>query len=148
VKLECREVQERLSAWLDLELPPETHDLIAAHLEGCRGCQRELAQLRAVEGALDELAVAAPDRLADKVLARLKERRVRPGRRAGWQSLALAASLVLGILLGGGMARNFYPQTPENGTAEVASLQDFHDFPQGSLGTILASYQPDEGSGS
>jgi predicted anti-sigma-YlaC factor YlaD len=148
VKLECREVRERLSTWLDLELPPETHDLIAAHLEGCSGCRRALAQLRAVEGALDELEVAPPARLADKVLARLQERQVRAARRHGWQSLALAASLVLGILLGGGMARNFYPQTPVNGTAETASLQDFHDFPQGSLGTILASYQPDEGSGS
>ena len=146
--MECREVRERLSAWLDRELPPEEHDLVAAHLEGCTGCRRELAQLRALEGALGKLAVEAPSQVAERVLARLQERRVPRGRRSGWQSMALAASLVLGILLGGGMARNFYPQTPENGVAEVASLEDFHDFPQGSLGTILASYQPEEGNGS
>jgi anti-sigma factor RsiW len=148
VKMACGEVQERLSAWLDLELPPEEHDLIAAHLEGCAGCQRELAQLRALEAALGKLARPAPSQVAAKVLARLKERQAQRGRRPGWQSLALAASLVLGIVLGGGMARNFYPQNPENGAGEVASLQDFLDFPQGSLGTILASYQPEEGNGS
>jgi anti-sigma factor RsiW len=148
VKTECGEVRERLSAWLDRELPPEEHDVIAAHLEGCTGCQRELAQLRALEGALGRLAVEPPSQVAEKVLARLQERQEQRARRPGWQSLALAASLVLGIVLGGGMARNFYPQNPENGAGEVASLQDFHDFPQGSLGTILASYQPEEGNGS
>ena len=62
-------------------------------------------------------------------------------------AVAMAASLVLGMVLGGSVARDFYPLAPENGVAEVATLQDFDDFPQGSLGTILASYQPEEGNG-
>ena len=147
MKMECREVRENLSTWLDRELPPEEHDALAAHLEGCGGCRRELAQLRALEAALGNLSAPAPTQVAEKVLARLRARGQR-GRRSGWQSLALAASLVLGIILGGGLARDFYPVTSETAVAEVASLQDFHDFPQGSLGTILASYQPEEGNGS
>jgi len=146
----CLEVRERLSTWLDRELPPEEHDAIAAHLEGCTGCRRELAQLRALEAALGELSAPAPSQVAEKVLARLQAPRGRRGR-PGWQSLALAASLVLGIILVGGLARDFYPLTPDNadnGGGEVASFQDFHDFPQGSLGTILASYQSEEGNGS
>jgi hypothetical protein len=35
---------------------------------------------------------------------------------------------------------------PDSG-AEVASLEVFHDFPQGSLGAVVASYQPEEGNG-
>ena len=144
----CQEVRERLSAWLDRELPPQEHDGIAAHLEGCAVCRRELAQLRALEAALGKLAAPVPSRVAEKVVARLKERQEARGRRPGWQSLALAASLVLGVILGGSVARDFYPLAPANGSAEVAALQDFHDFPQGSLGTILASYHPEEGNGS
>ena len=148
MKMACQEVGECLSAWLDRELPPEEHDGIAAHLEGCAGCRRELAQLRSLEAALGKLAAPVPSRVAEKVMARLQERQGVGGRRPWWQSVALAASLVLGIILGGSVARDFYPLSAENGTAEVAALQDFYDFPQGSLGTILASYQPDEGNGS
>jgi anti-sigma factor RsiW len=144
----CQEVGERLSAWLDRELPPAEHDGIAAHLEGCAGCRRELARLRALEAALGKLAAPVPPRVAEKVAARLKERQVARDRRPWWQSLALAASLVLGIYLGGTLARDFYPLSQENGFGtEVASLEAFHDFPQGSMGLILASYQEDEGNG-
>ena len=31
--------------------------------------------------------------------------------------------------------------------AEVASLEVFQDYPQGSLGPIVASYQPDDNNG-
>jgi anti-sigma factor RsiW len=146
VKMTCREVQERLSAWLDGELAPPQGELIAAHLLGCDGCRREVAQLRALDAALAELVAPVPPHLAEKVVARLQGQPDQ-GRRPWWQSLAMVASLVLGMVLGGSLARDFYPLTPQNGVAEVATLQDFHDFPQGSLGTILASYQPEEGNG-
>ena len=82
--------------------------------------------------------------LAEKVAAQVR----RPRRRSGWQSVALAACLVLGIALGGTMARTFYGgATPNEAGAEVASLEVFHDFPQGSLGAVVASYQPEEGNG-
>jgi len=141
----CLEVQDNLSAWLDGELAPEVRTQVARHLEGCAGCRRELAQLEALDQVLGTLTAPVPDRLPEKVRARL----IRPSRR--WlQRLALAASLVLGIYLGGSLARNFYsqPQAPNGFSTEVASLEAFHDFPQGSMGMILASYQEDEGNGS
>jgi hypothetical protein len=46
------------------------------------------------------------------------------------------------------MARTFYGgATPNEAGAEVASLEVFNDFPQGSLGAVVASYQPEEGNG-
>ena len=85
-----------------------------------------------------------PSGLAEKVAAQVR----RPRRRPGWQSAALAACLVLGIALGGTLARGFYgAAAPSETGAEVASLEDFHDFPQGSLGAVVASYQPEEGNG-
>ncbi len=141
--MKCPEVRDHLSAWLDGELTPEVGGLIDRHLESCVACSRELAQLEALDTALEALPLSAPPGLPEKVQARLK----RP-RRRWWQSMALAASLVLGIVLGGSLARDFYPAPQENpfGT-EVASLEAFHDFPQGSMGMILASYQEDEGNG-
>jgi anti-sigma factor RsiW len=144
--MKCQEVQELLSAWLDRELAEEVEAALAAHLEGCEACQREVLHLRALDAALGQLTAPVPPGLAEKVAAR-----VRPPRRLQWwQSVALAACLILGIALGGGMAKGFYtPATSATNTSgsETASLEVFHDFPQGSMGTVLASYQVDEGNG-
>jgi anti-sigma factor RsiW len=142
--LKCEEVQERLSAWLDGELPEEAMAAVEVHLAGCAFCRREVARFRALDEALGALPAPVPPHLAERVLA------VQPRpRRPWWQSLALAASLILGIVLGGTLARDFYPLSTENGTGgEVLAMEDFQDFPQGSLGTIVASYQADDGNGS
>jgi anti-sigma factor RsiW len=142
--MKCHEAQEHLSAWLDGELPEAIGAGLTAHLERCATCRREWLQLRALDAALENLAAPVPPGLAEKVAARVR----RPHRRPGWQSVALAACLILGIALGGGLARSFHvtAAATANGT-EAASLEVFHDFPQGSLGTVVASYQPQEGSG-
>lgn len=144
MSINCLEVQDHLSGWLDGELAPEVMALVERHLEGCTDCRRELARLEALEQALGSLPAPLPAGLPEKVQARLRK----PARR-WWQSLALAASLVLGIYLGGTLARDFYPQPQQASgfSTEVASLEAFHDFPQGSMGMILASYQDDEGNG-
>jgi anti-sigma factor RsiW len=142
--MKCHEAQEHLSAWLDGELPEAIGAALTAHLERCETCRREWLQLRALDAALDNLAAPVPPGLAEKVAARVR----RPHRRQGWQSAALAACLVLGIALGGSLARSFHVTAAATGNpTEVAGLEVFHDFPQGSLGTVVASYQPEEGNG-
>ena len=142
--MECQTVQEQLSAWLDDELSEATGALLMAHLERCEACRKEYLQLTALDAALGNLAAPVPMGLAEKVAIRVRQ----PRRRSGWQAAALAACLVLGIALGGTMARTFYGgATPDEAGAEVASLEVFHDFPQGSLGAVVASYQPEEGNG-
>jgi anti-sigma factor RsiW len=142
--MDCYSVQDKLSAWLDDELDEATATALSAHLEQCAACRRAWHQLRALNAALDRLAVPAPMGLAEKVAARLPRR----PRRQWWQSVALAACLVIGVALGSTLARSFHglTSTGDNNT-EVASLEVFHDFPQGSLGTVVASYQPPEGNG-
>ncbi len=139
--MECQEVQGQLSAWLDQELDDATGAMISAHLETCVACRRDWQRLQALDAALGSLAAPVPPDLAAKVAERLR----RPRRRQGWQSAALAACLILGIALGGTLGRSFHSPlaTTETGQ-EVANLEDFHDFPQGSLGAVVASYQPDE----
>jgi hypothetical protein len=142
--MECQVVQAQLSAWLDDELSEAAGAILTAHLERCEDCRREWRKLTALDAALGSLAAPVPLGLAEKVAALVR----RPRRRPGWQSAALAACLVLGIALGGTMARSFHgAATPNETGAEVASLEVFHDFPQGSLGAVVASYQPEEGNG-
>ncbi|MFZ5452497.1 MAG: anti-sigma factor family protein [Thermodesulfobacteriota bacterium] len=146
MKTACEQVRERFSAWLDGELTAAENRQVAAHLEVCQDCSRELAILQRLDEALGTLAAPLPSRLPERVLDRLQ-----PRRRYWWQSLAMAASLVLGIVLGGALARNFYPYSTTiatNGNGEVLALEEFHDFPQGSLGAVMVSYQVEEINGS
>jgi predicted anti-sigma-YlaC factor YlaD len=142
----CREVQEQLSPWLDGELTGEAQARVQEHLRACASCRRELARLETLDGALAQVSVPAPAGLAEKVLARIQP----PRRRRWWQTLALAASLVVGVALGGALVHDMYSlagAVDSTNSGEVAALADFHDFPQGSLGTVLASYQPDDANG-
>ncbi len=142
--MKCHEVREQLSTWLDGELAEEDGATLAEHLDGCEACQREWRRLRALEAALGNLTATVPPGLAEKVTARLQP----PRRWTWWRSVALAACLVIGIALGGIMAHGFYAPSVPNGTmAEGADLEVFHDFPQGSLGTVVVSYHPEEGNG-
>ncbi len=141
--MDCREVKDRLSPYLDGELPTELARQIAHHLAGCEVCQRELAALTRLDAALGRLQAPVPPALAEAVLTRLARRR-----RPWWRSLALAASLVLGIVLGGTLTRDFYPLGADRSQAgEVLALEAFQDFPRGSWGDLLVSYQADEGNG-
>ncbi len=142
--MECQEVRQQLSAWLDDELDAAAAAALMAHLDSCEACRREWRRLTALESALGHLVAPVPPGLAEKVLAQVRP----PRRRQGWQAVALAACLVLGIALGGSMTRIFYaPAASSHTEAEVASLEVFQDYPQGSLATVVASYQPDDGNG-
>lgn len=141
--MDCNVVRRQFSAMLDGELDGAIQAAVADHLKVCPACFQEWEQLAALDQAIESLFAPLPPGIPEAVVARIQ-----PRHRSGWQSLALAASLVLGISLGGTMAHKFYPFLTPNGTGtEVAALETFNDFPQGSLGTILASYQPEEGNG-
>lgn len=138
--MKCNEVQEYLSAWLDGEVPEGLRQGLADHLSGCPACQGELAALERLDAALAGLEVPVPQGLAAKVRRRL------PRPASSWrQSLALAVCLALGIFLGSSLAGTLYPGgAPVNGIAnEVASLEIFQDYPQGSLGGAF-SFQGEE----
>lgn len=136
MKTGCEQVRERLSARLDGELTGTEEREVSAHLKDCASCRRELALLARLDGFLGGLAAPAPERLAEKTLSRL-----RPRGRYWWQNLALAASLVAGITLGGALARDFYTSPRPGGNGEDLALEEFHDFPQGSLGAMMVSYE-------
>jgi anti-sigma factor RsiW len=129
--MDCRQIQEQLSAFLDRELGEELRFRIHRHLASCPACRAELAALERLEAALGELEAPAPRGVAAGVQRRL------PRPASAWrQSLALAACLVLGVFLGGSLTGTLYPgpRTVDSNGNEVASLEIFQDYPQGSLG--------------
>lgn len=63
--LECRELVELVTAYLDGALSPEAEQQVVEHLAGCDGCSAYLAQ---IETTVGQLAQLAPEPL-DKTMA-------------------------------------------------------------------------------
>jgi anti-sigma factor RsiW len=140
--MKCPKIQDHLSAYLDAEVPGEIRAKLEAHLKACAACRSELARLERLDLALAELPLPAAPDVAPRVLARVQ----RPAR-PWWRSLSMAASLVLGLVLGGALTGNLYPYAPRptNGNGDVLAFEEIlREFPQGSFVGTVISYQDDE----
>jgi putative zinc finger protein len=92
-------VRERMSAYIDRELPPSDRAGVESHLRECTECAREVDELRAVDELARGSDVAAPagyfDVLPGRLRARLSPRA--PARVPAW-ALALAAGLAVAVI--------------------------------------------------
>jgi len=141
----CSDIQERLSAYLDDELSPAVRDQVESHLEICDLCRAELRRQERLWDALTHLPEPGPVDVSAAVLARL------PRREAFWpRSLALAAAILLGVFLGSRMGLDLQAVlTSSDPAPRMAALEEvFDDHPQGSLGTVLVTYDMGNGNGS
>ena len=73
--MDCEEIRERLSAYMDDLLDGESRALVEAHLSSCKGCQQELVSLKALVRELGSLESVGPpkdflDRLNERIEAR------------------------------------------------------------------------------
>jgi hypothetical protein len=59
---ECKDIRERLSAFIDNELTPQERRLIEHHLHECPECAHEESSLRHVIDLLDEMPDESPSR--------------------------------------------------------------------------------------
>ena len=142
--MECRKIQEYFSAYLDGELAKAQADLVTRHLAICPGCRQEYQAWQWLWDSLLAEPVPAPTDLTAQVLARL------PGRpQPWWRHLALAASLLVGIFLGGkfgvDLHQNILPCQLEN---SQLTWEGFEATPANSLDAMLASHDLENGGGS
>jgi len=101
--MDCREMREQFSAYLDGELSEQEHALVSAHLERCSACRQELDALRQTVELMRKVPRAkAPPFLAERTVAKVEKEaaheymRPLPLRRyILWPSLAAAVALAL-----------------------------------------------------
>jgi hypothetical protein len=73
--MECSQIKDLLSEYMDRVLDKETADLVEKHLETCEDCREELASLRAISEELNSLeSVEAPADFLNKVHERIEQR--------------------------------------------------------------------------
>lgn len=108
--MNCDDVQDLLSAWIDGDVSEETDATISMHLRGCTPCAQEASALKEMHARLVRLAPSegSVDRLANHVLRAWKptEAAIQPAvpalqsesQRTHWQTVvAVALVLVVGI---------------------------------------------------
>ena len=109
--MEHEEVRALAGAWLDREADPLAAREIEAHLSGCAECRRAVDGARGFSAAIRAEAeyFEAPPALVAKLVAAsrpaqpVRPARPAPRRMAAWQPLALAASVLLAVVLAGGI---------------------------------------------
>ncbi|MEA3366900.1 MAG: zf-HC2 domain-containing protein, partial [Planctomycetota bacterium] len=77
--MQCKQVREHLSAYLDRELTAELATAVRHHLASCPECRAMLEELRATADLLGRLpAQQAPEGLADDVMREVERRMLAP----------------------------------------------------------------------
>jgi anti-sigma factor RsiW len=142
--MECRNIKEYFSAYLDGELPEAQAEMVTRHLEVCSACRREYQDWQRLWELLAVEPVQSPVDLTTQILARLPVSTSKPW----WRHLALAAALVLGIFVGGKLGIDLYQTTLPSQNDTQLTWEGFEAAPANSLDAMLASYDLENGSGS
>jgi anti-sigma factor RsiW len=131
-----KEIRERLSAFIDNELPPQESRLIKKHLHECPACVKEESSLRQVIGLLDEIPDESPSR--SFILATIH-------RASSWKRCAYVKGHILMpalAVLRSAFSLVFYPleaNSDRRRTPFNAYLRNFDDFPPESLANVYIS---------
>lgn len=159
--MDCTTTNDKLSAYLDGELPAEQAAAVARHLRECRSCARQLARLQSLDEAVRELGPAqVPAGFAERVRAAGESRRnvVRiaglrlPGLPAALMRAAAALMAALGLWLGTTVGQTVVQGTPPQAeSAEAAELdtqiESLSATPPGSVADVYLAFLGEEDGG-
>ena len=124
--MECSEVLERISAYLDDETEPAVSREISRHIEGCSACRTEFERLSEVDQAVRGLPrYEVPAGFAARVVSTARQSAA-PWSKASLTERALAPLLAIVEEL----IRLFRPETPRDMTV----LEEFGDLPSSFIG--------------
>ena len=113
--MDCFYIKEKLTAWVDDELPSREAEAVNAHLRQCPACRLEAEGVRQLVSALNDLPVIpAPMGFSRRARRSFKDSLVTPGIIEWWRELTLATrgavcctilvGLLFGAILGAGAA--------------------------------------------
>jgi len=103
--MECREIREIISAYVDGEALPEEARRVEEHLGECAGCRAAEKRMRALGVAVARTEGTVPPDFREKLFARLEKEDLLPKRRSlfvysvRWAAVPLAAAVALALFL-------------------------------------------------
>jgi anti-sigma factor RsiW len=155
--MDCKDIREKLSAYMDGELDAALMKAVTDHVEACEACRDEVRRMEAAWDLLESVPVPEPSLgLKGRILQKAAGRAA-PGARAfvlrslrRWpMSLAAAAAIFFGVVFGGLLGR-VYVSEPQSAAAPQAVVAEttagaaenggdvFSELPEGTVGWYLA----------
>jgi anti-sigma factor RsiW len=134
---DCKEIRERLSAFIDNELPPRESRLIEKHLRECPECAREESSLRQVLDLLDEIPDESPSRSFAPATVQ---------KASSWKRCAYVKAHILKPALAVLQSAFYFVLSPlelnlgPRNAPSNAYLRSFDDFPPESLSNVYMSF--------
>ena len=127
--MDCRDIRETISAWVDGEASPGEAASVREHLASCERCRVLERQMRAVGAGVRQVRGSVPDRFREEVFARLESEGALPKRKkvfpTAWRwagvPLAAAAGLGLFLLTSREAVRTPVPQAPVTSRVETTA---------------------------
>lgn len=143
--MNCRDVQRKLSAYLDGECETEQCTILETHLRGCKTCQKAMQTQRDTWELITILPGSKPaPYFYTKLKARITSEEQKE--KTTWVDRILIpvsaiAAIAIGILVGSIVAKNGEWQADrplvEDDIVDALHLDHFDDFPSASLGDAL-----------
>ncbi|HJR33882.1 MAG TPA: zf-HC2 domain-containing protein [Gemmatimonadales bacterium] len=112
---------DRLSEYLDGELPPDAARDLELHLRDCAACRQSLAELKAVVARLTADPVSPADQPTDREWQAI--RRAMPAPRRRWMIPTAIAAGLAGLAIAGALLRSREPLRVATATVPAVYLQ-------------------------
>jgi hypothetical protein len=127
--MRCREVERKISAYLDDELESGMRQSIETHLNRCGECRKQLEGLGELDGLLQELpTVHVAKEFADKLVLKVRTEAV------AIEKSSTGGHGFLGRLLS--LAYDFFDLLERPKSPRTFTLDEFDDFPPLSMGYV------------
>ena len=126
--MKCRDIQEKLSAYIDKELNPDQFENVTQHLVHCSECKSELEALQKVDTVLDNAPLYnVPANFSEKLM---QEIHITSSSTENLNIINLIFAPVTKFFL------NFFTLIESLKSFKTATLDEFSDFPPCSMGYI------------
>ena len=135
--MDCRDIRETISAFVDAEASPEEAASVREHLASCERCLVLERQMRLLGAGVRQVRGRVPDRFREEVFARLESEGALPPRKKRlavswrWAAVPLAAAAGLGLFLITSREAQREPAPPGPATARVETSGPYAPSPQG-----------------
>ncbi len=126
--MKCREIQEKLSAYIDKELNPDQFENITQHMVHCSECSSKLEGLQKVDTVLNNAPLYnVPAKFSKKLM---QEIHITSSSTENLKIINLIFAPVTKFFL------NFFTLIESLKSFRTATLDEFSDFPPCSMGYI------------
>lgn len=145
--MNCKQIEQLLGAYLDEELRPEEHQVVAEHLTHCRTCQEIYTDLRKIKRQIQSLpSITPPERVRSHVMATVRRGRKPNYLRMLGNTFNLACGIASIILLLGGSLILFRAMAEGHPTdtamLNVGNTQAAQGFTNAKLAPTIQVEQP------